>query len=124
MSHIVPEIQQYLPSDVVEEVPYVYWTDSSTDTIQRAYYDGSDIEDIVTTGLRTPTSLTVDLTEGKVYWADSGTDKIQRANLDGSNIEDIVTTGLRTPTSIAVDTFSGHPVLDRLQHRCNPTRKP
>ena len=81
---------------------YMYWVDSGTETIQRANLDGSNIKDIVTTGLRTPAGITLDLTAGKLYWIDSGTNKIQRANLDGSNIEDIVTTGLRTPTSIAV----------------------
>ena len=100
MSHIEPEIRQYLPR-------YIYWTDTGTDTIQSRAADGSHVQDIVTIGLRTPTSIAVDLNGGKLYWADSGTDKIRRANLDGSNIEDIVTTGLRTPTGIAVDKFSG-----------------
>ena len=101
MSHIVPEIQQFLP-------PNIYWTDSGTDTIRRANIDGSNVQDIVTTGLRTPTDIAVDLNFDKVYWTDSGTDKIQWADLDGSNIEDIVTTGLRTPTGIVVDTFWGN----------------
>ena len=81
----------------------MYWIDSGTDKIQRADLDGTNIEDIVTTGLRTPSGIAVDTTADKVYWIDSGTDKIQRANLDGSNIQDIVTTGLRTPTDIALD---------------------
>ena len=81
----------------------MYWTDADTDKIQRAHHDGSNIKDIVTTGLRTPTGIALDLTARKIYWTDPGTDKIQRANLDGSNIEDIVTTGLRTPTGIALD---------------------
>ena len=85
----------------------MYWTDSGTDKIQRANLDGSNIQDIVTTGLRTPTSIALDLVNGKMYWADAGTDTIQRANLDGSNIEDIVTTGLRTPKGIAVDPEAG-----------------
>ena len=105
MSHIAPEIQQYLPAEEPPP-PYVYWIDSGTDKIQGADTDGSNVQDIVTTGLRTPTGIAVNLTDEKLYWADSGTDKIQRANLDGSNIEDIVTTGLRTPTDIAVDEFS------------------
>ena len=99
MSHIVPEIQQYLPQPAV----YMYWVDAGTDKIQRANLDGSNVRDIVTTGLRTPNGVATDLKHGKMYWTDSSTDKIQRANLDGSNIEDIVTTGLRTPTSITVD---------------------
>ena len=87
---------------------HMYWLDSGTDSIQRAYVDGSNVQDIVTTGLRTPTSIAVDAKTLKVYWTDSGTDTIQRVDFHGSNIEDIVTRGLRTPTSIAVDTFSGN----------------
>ena len=85
---------------------YMYWIDSGTDTIQRANLDGSNVRDIVTTGLRTPTNIALNMNARQVYWVDSSTDTIQRANLDGSNIEDVITTGLRTPTSIAVDTFS------------------
>ncbi len=96
MSHIVPEIQQYLPPDI-------YWTDSGTDTIRRANIDGSNVQDIVTTGFRTPTDITVDLNWDKLYWTDSSTNTIQWADLDGSNVQDIITTGLRTPTGIAVD---------------------
>ena len=103
MSYIVPEIKQYLPQPPV----YMYWVDAGTDTIQRANLDGSNVRDIVTTGLRTPTDIVVDMEGGKMYWIDSGTDKIQRANLNGSNIEDIVTTGLRTPNGIAIDLRDG-----------------
>ena len=57
----------------------MYWTDSSTDKIQRANLDGSNVQDLVTTGLKTPTSIALDLVNGKMYWADSSTDTIQRA---------------------------------------------
>ena len=100
MSHIVPEIQQYLPPDI-------YWTDSGTDSIQRVDLNGSNVQDIVTTGLRTPTDITVDLNWDKLYWTDSSTNTIQWADLDGSNVQDIITTGLRTPTGIVVDTEWG-----------------
>ena len=82
---------------------YMYWVDSGTDKIQRANLDGSRVQSIVTTGLKTPTSIAVNFLNGKMYWIDSGTDKIQSADLNGSTIEDIVTTGLRTPTDIEID---------------------
>ena len=63
MSHIVPEIQQYLPR-IQQAQPYVYWTDSGTDKIQRANIDGSNVQDILTTGLRTPTNIELDLERG------------------------------------------------------------
>ena len=111
MSHIVPEIQQYLPTEppTVDEPPYyVYWIDAGNDTIQRAHPDGANVQDIVTTGLRTPTNISLDMNENKVYWTDSRNDSIGRANLDGTNPEDIITRGLRTPTDVALDTFYGN----------------
>ena len=94
---------------VTDRLPvYMYWIDAGTDKIQRAHLDGSHIRDIVTTRLRTPTSIAVDVEGGKVYWADTGTDTIQRANLNGApNIEGLVTTGLRTPNDIEVDITGG-----------------
>ena len=45
----------------------MYWTDEGTDKIQRANRDGSNIEDLVTTGLDYPRDIAVDLTAGKMY---------------------------------------------------------
>ena len=85
----------------------LYWTNASRqDRIQRADIDGTNVEDLVTTGLSEPIDLALDVTEGKMYWTDQGTDKIQRANLDGSNIEDLVTT-LDYPVGLALDLGEG-----------------
>ena len=72
----------------------MYWTDSKTDKIQRANLDGSELEDVVTTGLDFPRGIAVDELNGKIYWTDKGTDTIQRANLDGSDMEDVISLGL------------------------------
>ena len=82
----------------------MYWTDWGTDKIQRANLDGSNIEDLVTQGLSSPSGIALDVEGGKMYWTDWGTAKIQRANLDGSNVEDLVTRtqGLRGPNGIAL----------------------
>ena len=85
----------------------MYWTNAGRrDRIQRADIDGTNVEDLVTTGLSEPIDLALDVTEGKMYWTDQGTDKIQRANLDGSNIEDLVTT-LDYPVGLALDVTGG-----------------
>ena len=65
----------------------MYWADIDTAKIQRANLDGTDIEDLVTTGLRTVETIALDVTNRKIYWADWATDKIQRANLDGTNVQ-------------------------------------
>ena len=87
--------------------PKMYWRDTGTEKIQRANLDGSQVEDLITTGLRTPLGIALDVGRGKMYWTDYGTEKIQRANLDGSNVEDLITTGLTTPVGIALDVGRG-----------------
>ena len=84
----------------------LYWSDWGTDKIHRADLDGSNVEDLVTTGLDGPDGLSLDLAGGKIYWADAGTNKIQRANLDGSGVEDLVT-GLGIPYGLALDVSGG-----------------
>ncbi len=85
----------------------VYWSDWGTDKIQRADLDGSNVEDLVTTGLDGPDGLAVDAAGGKLYWTDAGTAKIQRSDLDGSNVEDLVTSGLGIPYGLALDVSGG-----------------
>ena len=65
----------------------MYWTDISTETIQRADLDGSNVETLVAgvNGL----GLTLDIAGGKMYYSTRG--KIRRADLDGSNVETLVT---------------------------------
>ena len=80
----------------------MYWVDQAIAKIQRANLDGSEVEDLVTNGLREPTDLALDIDGGKMYWSDRLTGKIQRANLDGSRIEDLVT-GVNDTWSLALD---------------------
>ena len=85
----------------------LYWTDFGTKKIQRSNLDGSGVEDLVTTGLESPSGLALDVSGGKMYWTDGGTNKIQRSNLDGSGVEDLVTTGLVNPFDLALDVSRG-----------------
>ena len=96
----------------------MYWTDGGTDKIQRANLNGSNIENLIATGLTSsptgPEGIALDVAGGKIYWTDFSTGKIQRANLDGSNIEDLIT-GLRYPQSIALDLVQRQNVLGTRQ---------
>ena len=40
----------------------IYWTDTSTDKIQRASLDGTNVEDLVATGLSSPYDISLDVT--------------------------------------------------------------
>ena len=87
----------------------MYWTDWTTDKIQRSNLDGSGVEDLVTRndGFSSPRGIALDAAGGKMYWTVQVLHKIQRSNLDGSGVEDLVTTGLGTPWSIALDLSGG-----------------
>lgn len=71
----------------------VYWVEHGDDKIQRASFDGSNVEDIVTSGLSYPFAIAVDAVAGKIYWTDVGGPSpvdIKRANLDGSDVENLI----------------------------------
>ena len=88
---------------------YMYWTDFSTNKIQRADLNGTNIEDLITSthGLGNPAGIALDVTNRKMYWVEGfgDTSKIRRANLNGTNIEDLVTSthGLNFPQNIVLD---------------------
>lgn len=84
----------------------IYWTDASLDKIQRANIDGTNVENLITSGLDHTESIELDVAGGKMYWTDAFTGKIQRANLDGTNAEDLIT-GLHGPRGIALDAVGG-----------------
>ena len=91
----------------------IYWTNTfdddeqGTGKIQRANLDGSQIEDLVTSGLGWPIGISLDAAAGKMYWTDTHANKIQRANLDGSQVEDLITSGLDVPANMALEVATG-----------------
>uniref|UniRef100_A0A8D2LQ87 LDL receptor related protein 4 n=1 Tax=Varanus komodoensis TaxID=61221 RepID=A0A8D2LQ87_VARKO len=80
----------------------VYWSDSTLRKISRAALDGSQYEDIITTGLQTTDGLAVDAIGRKVYWTDTGTNRIEVGNLDGSMRKVLVWENLDSPRAIAL----------------------
>lgn len=94
----------------------IYWADRHFNKIQRANLDGTDLEDLVTTGLENPMDVVVDAPGGKMYWTDFGVaetpdivtnGRIQRSNIDGTSVETIVPIGtVLRPVGIALDEFT------------------
>ena len=50
----------------------MYWTDGGNNKIQRANLDGSNVEDLITSGLTKPLGIALDVLGGKMYWVESG----------------------------------------------------
>lgn len=87
-------------------VPKIYWSDVTTNQIQRANLNGTGQEGVVS-GLTSPDGLAIDSASGKVYWTDWTANKIQRANLDGTAVEDLITTEIQGPDGLALDVAAG-----------------
>jgi len=84
----------------------IFLCDRDIDKIQRCDLDGSNLEDVVTSGLGNPEGVAVDTSADKVYWTDGTAGKIERADLDGSNRETVVS-GLGLPVHVALHVASG-----------------
>lgn len=111
----------------------IYWTEGSPETPKTRYtfldskeyelggtpntakircadLNGTNIQDLVTTGLDYPDGIALDVESGKIYWTQylisslgmSSLGKIRCADLDGKNVQNLVT-GLGRPEDIALD---------------------
>ena len=82
----------------------LYWTEWDTGKIHRSDLNGTNVEDVFTTGTTRILGIAVDTDGPKIYWTDLNfPPKIQRANPDGTDIEVLITTEL-SPKGIALDT--------------------
>jgi hypothetical protein len=79
---------------------YLYFSDTTNDSIRRSNLDGSNVVQLVT-GLQTPYDLQV--AGGFLYWVDQGANLLQRSALDGSNVTTLINASfLNAPSGIYV----------------------
>ncbi|XP_022244841.1 low-density lipoprotein receptor-related protein 4-like isoform X1 [Limulus polyphemus] len=86
----------------------IYWTDVTSDTINKANWNGSDQKVVIDSNLERPAGLAVDWVSQNLYWTDSGTDRIEVSNLDGTMRTILVWEGLDRPRDIIVDPIGGY----------------
>ncbi|KAL4236222.1 lipoprotein receptor-related protein [Mactra antiquata] len=85
---------------------HIYWTDTGSNTIKVANYDGSNVKTLIDTDLDEPRAICADPENGYIYWTDWGQNpKIERAGMDGQNRETIVAGGehLQWPNGLTID---------------------
>ncbi len=73
--------------DLDQTAGKVYWTDVTNLGIRRANLDGSQQQDLVTTGLQFPSAVRVYPMMNQMFWGDQLSNELWRANQDGSNPE-------------------------------------
>lgn len=69
---------------------------------RRVNLDGSEMETVISQGLKTTDGLAVDWVSRNMYWTDTGRNTIEVARLDGSSRKVLVNNSLDEPRAIAV----------------------
>jgi hypothetical protein len=83
----------------------IFWHDISTQTIRRAFSDGSG-QTTVTTGAIEVHGLALDSTTNTLWFADAGANAIKKVNADGGTSV-VVTTSTTSPTDLVLDVPHG-----------------
>jgi hypothetical protein len=84
------------------EAGKLYWTDVDNDLIRRANLDGSDPEDLISSGLEWPMGIALHPAADMLCWGDQTLRQIGSAHLDGSGAGHWISTGFHS--GIAFDT--------------------
>ncbi|MCB2206257.1 DUF5050 domain-containing protein [bacterium] len=100
-----------LSLDVSEQMMY-WWANGGEPVIERAKFDGTARETIVSNSpnpvFQSPNDIVIDLAAEKLYWTDLAAESIQRADLDGQNVEEVLTSGVLTPQSLVLAPGTTH----------------
>ncbi|XP_016146007.1 low-density lipoprotein receptor-related protein 8-like [Sinocyclocheilus grahami] len=84
---------------------YVFWADSAASPrIERASLDGTSRIALITSSIRSPVAISLDIPRGLLYWADSGLRIISRVAFDGQHRKTVVESNgyLDQPFGLAV----------------------
>ena len=101
---IVPIPITSIGSMAIDEIDNkIYYADFYGKRILRSNLDGTELENVITSGLWAPISIVVDSSRRKVYWIDQF--EIYRANLDGTDIEMLLESW--EPSDLAIDEQAG-----------------
>lgn len=96
----------FLDVDVADR--RIYWADSKSKSISRAYINGSDVQKVVESGLIQLDGLAIDWIARNIFWTDSDAKRIEVARLDGSSRRILVWRGIEEPRNIILEPKKGY----------------
>uniref|UniRef100_H3DAP4 LDL receptor related protein 1 n=1 Tax=Tetraodon nigroviridis TaxID=99883 RepID=H3DAP4_TETNG len=110
ISFTVPDIDNVTVVDYDALEHRIYWSDVRTQTIKRAFINGTGVETVVSADLPNAHGLAVDWVSRNLFWTsyDANKKQINVARLDGS-FKNAVIQGLDKPHCLVL-----HPVLGKL----------
>ncbi|XP_057682782.1 low-density lipoprotein receptor-related protein 2 [Corythoichthys intestinalis] len=81
----------------------VYWADATQKKIWSAYQNGTEKQEIFSTGLMVPESIAVDWVGRNLYWTDSVMENIEVSTLDGRFRKVLLTKNVTSPRGLVLD---------------------
>uniref|UniRef100_A0A8D0H854 LDL receptor related protein 1 n=1 Tax=Sphenodon punctatus TaxID=8508 RepID=A0A8D0H854_SPHPU len=108
ISFTVPDIDNVTVVDYDAMEQRIYWSDVRTQTIKRAFINGTGVETVVSADLPNAHGLSVDWVSRNLFWTSYDTNKkqINVARLDGS-FKNAVIQGLEKPHCLVVHPLKG-----------------
>lgn len=103
----LPPLKHVVSVDVDRKTDDIYWTDTSTDLIQKSSSDGKVITNVISHELQQADAIAVDSTGRKIYWTDCERNSIEVAELDGSSRKVLIWQDLDNPRAIALHYYHG-----------------
>uniref|UniRef100_A0AAX7SHF4 Low-density lipoprotein receptor-related protein 4 n=1 Tax=Astatotilapia calliptera TaxID=8154 RepID=A0AAX7SHF4_ASTCA len=104
---LLNNLENAIALDFHHSLELVFWSDVTLDRIMKANLNGSNVEEVVSTGLESPGGLAIDWIHDKLYWTDSGTSRIEVANLDGTHRKVLIWQNMEKPRAIALHPIEG-----------------
>uniref|UniRef100_A0A8C7Z935 Low-density lipoprotein receptor-related protein 4 n=1 Tax=Oryzias sinensis TaxID=183150 RepID=A0A8C7Z935_9TELE len=104
---LLNNLENAIALDFHHNLELVFWSDVTLDRIMKANLNGSNVEEVVSTGLESPGGLAIDWIHDKLYWTDSGTSRIEVANLDGTHRKVLLWQHMEKPRAIALHPIEG-----------------
>lgn len=94
--------------DLHASPPRMYWTDRNVDKLFSALLDGTDLQEILNTGLSGPQGVALDTRPGfgHIYFTDRLLGTVERCDLDGGNRITILS-GQANPEDVVLDFANG-----------------
>ncbi|XP_047465711.1 low-density lipoprotein receptor-related protein 2 [Mugil cephalus] len=104
-----PEIRPVVTGSSIVTVDFdrvtsrIYWADATQKKIWSAYQNGTDKQEVFSTGLMVPESIAVDWVGRNLYWTDSVMENIEVSTLDGRFRKVLLTKNVTSPRGLVLD---------------------
>ncbi|XP_041374759.1 low-density lipoprotein receptor-related protein 2-like [Gigantopelta aegis] len=103
----IPNLRALSGIDVNTWAGHIYFSDTGNKKIYRSTYNGTNVTEIIKTGIDIVEDIAVDWIGHNLYWTDYRMETVEVANLDGRNRIVLFSENLTNPRGIILDPRDG-----------------